>query len=61
MIQMLIDHPAFRTADLSSLKGIIYGASPISEALLEPRHDGIAQRAVPQAYGMTELSPIATI
>ena len=26
MIQMLTDHPAFRTADLSSLQKIMYGA-----------------------------------
>ena len=40
MIQMLVDHPALGSYDLSSLKNIAYGASPISEAVLEPRHDG---------------------
>ena len=61
MIQMFVDHPKLGSYDLSSLKGITYGASPISEALL-----GRAIKALPnvqftQAYGMTELAPIATI
>ena len=61
MIQMLVDHPALGSYDLSALKNIAYGASPISEAVL-----GRAMAALPnvhftQAYGMTELSPIATL
>jgi long-chain acyl-CoA synthetase len=61
MIQMLVDHPALRSYDMSSLQNIVYGASPISEAVL-----GRAMAALPsvqftQAYGMTELSPIATL
>ena len=61
MIQMLVDHPALKSYDLSSLRNITYGASPISEAVL-----GRAMAALPgarftQAYGMTELSPIATL
>jgi long-chain acyl-CoA synthetase len=61
MIQMLVDHPALGSYQMSSLKNVIYGASPISEAVL-----GRAMAALPnvqftQAYGMTELSPIATL
>jgi len=61
MIQMLVDHPALGSYDMSALKNVIYGASPISEAVL-----GRAMAALPnvqftQAYGMTELSPIATL
>jgi len=62
MIQMLVDHPAMQQPrDLSALQAIYYGASPISEAVL-----GRAMAALPgvsfiQAYGMTELSPLATI
>ena len=62
MIQMLVDHPAMRTPrDLSSLKTIIYGASPISEALLERVMAVLPGVAFVQGYGMTELSPIATL
>jgi long-chain acyl-CoA synthetase len=60
MIQMLTDHPAFRTADMSSLKRIMYGASPISEALLNRAMAGLPGTAFHQLYGMTELSPLAT-
>lgn len=61
MIQMLVDHPELKSYDLSSLRNVTYGASPISEAVL-----GRAMAALPnvqftQAYGMTELSPIATV
>ena len=62
MIQMLVDHPSMKKPrDLSALQTIAYGASPISEAVL-----GRAMTALPgvdfvQAYGMTELSPVATI
>lgn len=62
MIQMLVDSSAMQTPrDLSSLQTIMYGASPMSETLLD-----IAMQAFPnvgflQAYGMTELAPLATI
>jgi long-chain acyl-CoA synthetase len=60
MIQMLTDHPHFHTADLSSLKRIMYGASPISEALLNRAMAGLPGTEFHQLYGMTELSPLAT-
>jgi long-chain acyl-CoA synthetase len=60
MIQMLSDHPRFHSADLSSLKQIMYGASPISEALLNRAMAGLPGTAFHQLYGMTELSPLAT-
>jgi long-chain acyl-CoA synthetase len=60
MIQMLTDHPGFRSADMSSLQRILYGASPISEALLNRAMAGLPGVAFHQLYGMTELSPMAT-
>src|SRR5260370_18496324 len=60
MIQMLVDHPAFQTADLSSLQRIMYGASPISEALLNRAMWGLPGTGFHHLYGMTELSPLAT-
>ncbi len=60
MIQMLTDHPLFKTADLSTLKRIMYGASPINEALLNRAMAGLPGTAFHQLYGMTELSPLAT-
>ena len=62
MIQMLVDHPAMqRPRDLSALKTIIYGASPIAEAVLERAMAALPGVGFVQAYGMTELSPLATV
>ncbi len=35
MIYALLDHPAFATADLSSLQTVFYGASPMSPVRLQ--------------------------
>jgi long-chain acyl-CoA synthetase len=62
MIQMLVDHPAMKTPrDLSCLKTIVYGASPMSEAVLERAMAALPGVDFVQAYGMTELSPLATL
>jgi long-chain acyl-CoA synthetase len=61
MIQMLVDHPALGSYDLSPLKNVLYGASPISEALLDRAIAALPGVRFIQAYGMTELSPLATV
>jgi len=61
MIQMVADHPTLGSYDTSSLRSIVYGASPISEAVLDRAMKGFPQVQFTQAYGMTELSPIATL
>jgi acyl-CoA synthetase (AMP-forming)/AMP-acid ligase II len=61
MLQMLVDSPAIKEADTSSLQKVIYGASPISEALLERVARALSSAALMQAYGMTELAPVATM
>jgi long-chain acyl-CoA synthetase len=61
MIQMLADHPALGSYDVSSLKNVRYGASPISEAVLRRATAALPKAQFTQAYGMTELSPIATL
>ena len=60
MIQMVVDHPRRPEFDLSSVVNIIYGASPMSEALLNRARDVFSSTKFLQAYGMTELSPVAT-
>lgn len=60
MIQMLIEHQHFRQTDLRSLKTIIYGASPITTALLDRAVELLPHVELTQAYGMTELSPQVT-
>ena len=61
MIQLVTDHPDVLNYDLSSLKHVVYGASPISEALLDRASKVFASAGFTQAYGMTELSPVATL
>jgi long-chain acyl-CoA synthetase len=61
MIQMFVDDPSTGRYDLSSLRLIIYGASPISEALLDRAIEKLPTTEFVQSYGMTELSPSATI
>ncbi len=61
MIQRVVDHPRMHEFDLSSMQRMLYGASPISEGLLER-----ALRALPnvqfyQGYGMTETSGPYTV
>jgi long-chain acyl-CoA synthetase len=47
--------------DLSALHTIAYGASPMSEAVIERAMAALPGVGFMQAYGMTELSPLATI
>jgi len=61
MIQMLVDHPALGSYDMASLNNVVYGASPISEAVLDRATRALPKARFTQAYGMTELSPIATL
>ncbi|WP_432837452.1 long-chain-fatty-acid--CoA ligase [Dactylosporangium sp. CA-092794] len=61
MIQLLVDSPQAADADLGALRGVLYGASPISEALLRRARERLPSAAFTQSYGMTELSPIATL
>jgi acyl-CoA synthetase (AMP-forming)/AMP-acid ligase II len=62
MIQMLVDHPAMsRPRDLSTLRTVVYGASPISESGLDRAMAALPGVGFVQAYGMTELAPLATV
>ena len=62
MIQMLLDHPSMgQHRDLSSLQAVFYGASAVTEALLLRAMEAIPNAEVFQGFGMTELSPVASI
>jgi acyl-CoA synthetase (AMP-forming)/AMP-acid ligase II len=56
MLQVLVDDPRTAQADLSSVQFVGYGASPITEALLERAFAMFPQAEFAQGYGMTELS-----
>ncbi|ALC18714.1 long-chain-fatty-acid--CoA ligase [Streptomyces pristinaespiralis] len=57
MIQMLVDHPSVGEHDLTSLQRLNYGASPISETLLERAMQVFPAAELAQGYGMTEMAP----
>ncbi|CUR47369.1 long-chain-fatty-acid--CoA ligase [Alloalcanivorax xenomutans] len=61
MIRMVLSHPDFAQYDLSSLKHLLYGASPIDSTLLNRAREALPQARFLQAYGMTELSPTVSI
>lgn len=54
MLQMLVEHPEATQHDLSKLRRVFYGASPISESLLQKAMQMLPQAEFAQGYGMTE-------
>jgi acyl-CoA synthetase (AMP-forming)/AMP-acid ligase II len=61
MITMLVNFPAVQNYDLSSLELIIYGGSPMPEAVIARCMEIWPGCGFVQAYGMTELSSVATL
>ncbi|MBI3284367.1 MAG: long-chain-fatty-acid--CoA ligase [Burkholderiales bacterium] len=61
MVQMVADFPEIKNYDVSSLQTIVYGASPMNERVLERAMQALPGAGFIQAYGMTELSPVASI
>jgi long-chain acyl-CoA synthetase len=60
MIKTFLSHPRFAEFDLSSFKRIYFGAAPMPDGLLRRALTIMPQVKFQQAWGMTELSPIAT-
>jgi acyl-CoA synthetase (AMP-forming)/AMP-acid ligase II len=61
MLRMVVDHPRFAEFDITSVRRIRYGASPIDGGLMDRALVAFPNAGFHQAYGMTELSPIATV
>lgn len=61
IIQMIVDHPEIDEFDLSSVQRVMYGASPMSDALIARAMTALPNARFIQGYGMTELAPAATI
>jgi len=61
MIRMVIDHPEFKLRNISTVKRLRYGASSIDEPLLNNAIEAFPGAEFIQAYGMTELGPVATV
>jgi acyl-CoA synthetase (AMP-forming)/AMP-acid ligase II len=60
MFQMLIDHPLFPSADLSSMQMVASGAAPMPMALQYRVIEAFSGINLYQTYGMTEAAPIVT-
>ncbi len=56
LLQVLLDHPDREQRDLTSLRALVYGASPISERLLERAAELLPWCGLAQGYGMTETT-----
>ena len=54
VIMMLVQNPRIKTTDLSSVKQMFYGASPIAEELLKAAQSLIKGCEFTQLYGLTE-------
>ncbi len=61
MINMLLTQTEFEQYDLASLKCLIYGASPMPEALIRRAIEMLPGVKFLQAYGQTEASPLVTV
>ena len=61
MIQLVVDSPRVDEFDLTSVRRVMYGASPMSDALLGRTMKALPNTRFMQAYGMTELAPAATV
>lgn len=61
MIAMLLAHPKFEAAKLSSLRDLVYGASPMPSGLLAQLTSELPSVGLWQGYGMTECSSVLTM
>lgn len=60
MVNMLVHFPGIKNYDLSSFDRLMYGASPMPEALLLQAMELLPNCRFSQGYGMTETSPLIT-
>ena len=61
MLQRIVDELDADPWDLPSLEWITYGAAPMPEVLLRRVMERFPKVKLAQSYGMTELSPVATM
>lgn len=61
MLQALLTHPDFHGYDLSSLRRINYGASPISAGVLDAALAALPEVEFYHAYGLTEAAPVVSV
>jgi acyl-CoA synthetase (AMP-forming)/AMP-acid ligase II len=57
MAQLIVAHPSFATADLSSIQLCAIGSAPLPPATLITMQQRMPEAAVSNSYGMTEAGP----
>ncbi len=61
MLDMIVNHPRVESFDLSSLRCITYGASPIHERVLTRSLEVLPQVSFYQVFGQTEGGPTVSV
>jgi len=61
MIGMLVNHPKVEEYDLSSLRSISYGASPMPESVIKRVMEILPHATFSQVFGQTEAGPALTL
>ena len=61
MINRVVHDPTLANYDLQSLEGVLYGASPMPEAVIRKALEALPSTRFYQAYGQTEAAPILTM
>lgn len=61
MIQMLLEEPTIESSNLSSVRALIYGASPMPEPVLKKAQEIFGKDTLIQYYGQTELPLSITV
>ncbi len=61
MMNMVVNHPDVTKRDISTLRGILYGASPMPEAVVRKAMKLMPNVGFYHAYGQTECSPLLTL
>jgi long-chain acyl-CoA synthetase len=61
MVNMVIHHPDVESYDLSCLRDVLYGASPMPESVIAKAMQLMPGVRWHQAYGQTEAAPVLTV
>lgn len=61
MIAMLLESGELKGGNITSLRKVIYGASPMAEGTLREALDNLPGVQFFQAYGQTELAPVISV
>jgi long-chain acyl-CoA synthetase len=60
MVNMVVNHPDVERFDLSCLRSLVYGGSPMPEAVIERTLHVLPSARLTQLYGQSESSPVLT-